>query len=157
MPIKNVVNTGFTAAHYPYDGKHPFHDPNHPLVNVFDSEIGASKIGAFVEIGGAKIGNNCSIGAFSFICTGVEIEDNCFIGPRTTFTNDNNPPTPKSKWVPAKTLVKKGARIGAACVICPGVTIGENCLIGAGSVVTRDTEPNSEYRGNPARKIKELS
>lgn len=121
------------------------------------SNIGYCKIGehciihSHVWIGdGVEIGNSVRIQAFSFIPPGVTIENDCFIAPRVTFTNDRRPPSddPK-KW--ERTLVKKGARIGAGAIILPGVTIGEGALVGAGAVVTKDVAPYSTVIGVPAR------
>jgi len=110
-------------------------------------------IGWFCEIGDfVKIGKNVRIGAFSFIPRGVTIEDNCFIGPRVTFTNDRYPPSPQEEWLP--TVIKKGASIGAACTILCGVTIGEGSLIGAGSVVTKNVPAGETWCGTPARRIR---
>jgi UDP-2-acetamido-3-amino-2,3-dideoxy-glucuronate N-acetyltransferase len=109
-------------------------------------------VGWFCEIGDeVVIGKNVRIGAFSFIPAGVTIEDDCFIGPRATFTNDKYPPSKKEEWLP--TLIKKGASIGAACTIICGVTIGEGSTIGAGSVVTKDVPAGETWCGVPARKL----
>ena len=97
-----------------------------------------------------KIGDKVKIQAFSFICDGVELEDNVFIGPHVCFTNDKHPPS--SEW--SKTLVKKGAKIGANSTILPGVTIGENAMIGAGSVVTKSVPDGEVWVGNPAHDIR---
>lgn len=94
-----------------------------------------------------KIGNNVKIQAFSFIPNGVEIEDNCFIGPRTTFTNDKYPPSGKVY----KTLIKQGASIGASTTIICGVVIGSNSKIGAGSLITKDIPDNAIAYGVPAK------
>lgn len=132
---------------------------------VYDSEIGDNvNIGSHAEIGWAKIGNNCRIGYGVFICSGVTIEDDCFIAPRVCFTNDTHPSVKKAVWhdesgkpfVPEKTLVKKGAIIGANATILPGIIIGEGALIGAGSVLTKDTPPYEIWAGNPAKKIGEV-
>ena len=98
---------------------------------------------------GVKIGNNVKIQAFSFIPDGVTIEDDVFIGPRVTFTNDKNPPSSKENWLP--TLVKKGASLGASVTVVCGVTIGENSKIGAGAVVTKDIPDNVVACGVPAK------
>lgn len=109
-------------------------------------------VGAFTEIGHEVIvGNHVRIGAMCFIPEGVVIEDNAWIGPRVTFTNDMYPPSGKENW--KKTLVKVGARIGAAATILPGVTIGEKSLIGAGSVVTHNVPDGEIWAGVPARKL----
>ncbi len=99
-------------------------------------------IGQFCEIGNnVAIGNNVRIGAYAFIPEGVTIEDNCFISPRVSFSNDKHPPSNKKSW--GKILVKKGAVIGLAAIILPDVTIGENAVVGAGAIVTKDI-PNGE-------------
>lgn len=107
-------------------------------------------IGKFVEIGGAKIGNNCKIEAFAFIPPGVIIEDEVFVGPHVCFTNDKNPKA-VGDWKITPTLVKKGASIGGNATIICGVTIGENALVGAGAVVTKDVPAGKTVVGNPAR------
>ena len=95
------------------------------------------------------IGNRVKIQAFSFIPSGVTLEDDVFIGPHVCFTNDKLPPSKGEFW--AETLVKKGAVIGANATMLPGVTIGENSMIGAGSVVTLDVPANEVWFGNPAK------
>ncbi len=123
-------------------------------VNLYKCKIGRNCIiGSFVEIGkGVNIGDNCKIEAFSYIPTGVAIEDDVFIGPRVTFTNDKYPKIGRD-WQISSTFVKKGVTIGAGAVIICGVTIGEDAVIGAGSVVTKDVEPGSTVVGNPAKPI----
>ena len=121
--------------------------------NVYhNASIGAgSSIGIFSEIGNKVIvGSNVRIGAMCFIPEGVTIEDDAWIGPRCTFTNDRFPPSDKSKW--ETTLIKKGARLGANVSVVCGVVIGENALIGAGSVVTHDIPANEIWYGVPAVK-----
>lgn len=109
-------------------------------------------IGAFGDIGGGvRIGNRCHIQAFAFIPGGVTIEDDVFLGPRVTFTNDKYPPSQKEKW--ERTLVKKGARIGASVTVLPGVTIGEGAFVGAGALVTKDVPDFTTVAGIPARII----
>lgn len=119
------------------------------LSNIQDCTIGEGcKIHSHVWIGnGVVIGDRVKIQAFSFIPTGVTIEDDVFIGPRVTFTNDKYPPS--GKW--SNTIVKKGASIGACATILPGITIGENAKVGAGAVVTKDVPPNTTVVGIPAK------
>ena len=134
------------------------------FVNAYGCSIDDnSKIGAFVEIQkGAVIGKNCKISSHSFICEGVHIEDNVFIGHGVMFTNDlfpraTNPdgsPQTDSDWSVVETIVKKGASIGSNATILCGITIGENALIGAGSVVTKDVPPHTVVAGVPAKIIK---
>lgn len=122
------------------------------LVNLWGSHtVGeTAEIGAFVEIGdGVVVGERVKIGAFSFLCAGVTIEDDCFIGPGCVFTNDTYPPSSKEHW--KKTVIKRGASIGAGVVILPGVTIGEYALVGAGSVVTKSVDARTVVSSNPAR------
>jgi UDP-2-acetamido-3-amino-2,3-dideoxy-glucuronate N-acetyltransferase len=106
-------------------------------------------IGQFCEIGNnVKIGNSVRIGAFTFIPEGVTIEDNVFIAPKVTISNDKHPPAGKEKW--GKVLIKKGAVVGMGSIILPGVTIGENAVVGAGSVVTKDVADNTVVYGQAA-------
>jgi len=123
-------------------------------VNLYKCEIGeGTKIDAFVYIEeGVKIGRNVKIRPFTFIPTGVVIEDDVFIGPNVTFTNDKRPKV-RGDWELLQTIVKRGAAIGAGAVILPGVTIGEFALVGAGAVVTKDVPPKAIVVGNPARVI----
>ena len=124
-------------------------------VNLYGCEIGDNtKIDAFVYIEGrVKIGKNVKIRPFTFICEGVTIEDDVFIGPHVTFTNDKNPRV-RGEWKLLETRVKKGASIGAGAVILPGVTIGEYAIVGAGAVVTKDVPSRAIVVGNPARIIR---
>lgn len=108
-------------------------------------------IGSFCDIAGS-IGKNCKIQSFVFIPPGIHIEDNCFIGPRVTFTNDKYPPSRGKKWL--QTVVKKGAVICAGCIILPGITIGENSFIGAGSLVCEDVPAGEMWYGSPAKFVK---
>jgi acetyltransferase-like isoleucine patch superfamily enzyme len=136
------------------------------FVNAYGCSIDDnSKVGAFVEIQkGATIGKNCKISSHSFICEGVHIEDNVFIGHGVMFTNDlfpraTNPDgsaQTEADWKVVETIVKKGASIGSNATILCGITIGENALVGAGSVVTRDVAPNTVVAGVPAKFIKTL-
>ena len=125
-------------------------------VNLYKCKIGKdSKVDAFVYIEeGVIIGNRVKIRAFTFIPTGVVIEDDVFIGPSVTFTNDKYPRV-GAKWKLLRTIVKKGASIGAGSVILP-VTIGKNALVGAGSVVTKDVPDNVLVQGNPAKVIRKI-
>jgi acetyltransferase-like isoleucine patch superfamily enzyme len=136
------------------------------FVNAYECSIDDnSKIGAFVEIQkGASIGKNCKISSHSFICEGVHIEDNVFVGHGVMFTNDLFPratnqdgsPQTEKDWKVIKTIVQKGASIGSNATILCGITIGENALVGAGSVVTKNVPPNTVVAGVPAKIIKTL-
>lgn len=136
------------------------------FVNLYGCEIGDnSKIGTFVEIQrGVKIGRNCKISSHSFICEGVVIEDNVFIGHNVTFINDLYPRATNKDgslqnaddWKCIATHVKKGASIGSSVTILCGITIGENAIVGAGSVVTKDVPPGMIVAGNPAGIIREI-
>lgn len=136
------------------------------FVNLYGCEIGDhSKIGAFVEIQkGAKIGRNCKISSHSFICEGVTIEDDVFIGHNVTFINDVYPRATtaagtlqaEGDWVCVPTLVRRGASIGSGATLLCGVTVGENAIVGAGSVVTKDVPPHAIVAGNPARLLRKI-
>ena len=136
------------------------------FTNLYGCEIGDDvKIGTFVEIQkGARIGNRCKISSHTFICEGVELEDEVFIGHNVTFTNDLFPRATNGNgklkgdadWECIPTRVKKGASIGSGATLLCGITVGENALVGAGSVVTKDVPANTVVAGNPARVIKEL-
>ena len=133
------------------------------FTNLYGCEIGDDvKIGTFVEIQkGSKIGNRCKISSHSFICEGVTLEDDVFIGHNVVFTNDRYPRATsngqlqtEADWVCIPTLVKRGASIGSGVVLLCGITIGENAMIGAGSVVTKDVAAGATVAGNPARIVK---
>src|SRR3989454_4175473 len=137
------------------------------FINLYGCEIGdQTKIGAFVEIQkNAKIGKNCKISTHTFICEGVTIEDNVFVGHGVTFINDSYPraTTPNGElqaeedWKVEPTLVRKGASIGSGATILANITIGENALIGAGSVVTRNVPANAIVAGNAARVLRTIA
>ena len=136
------------------------------FTNLYGCEIGDdTKIGTFVEVQkGAKIGSRCKISSHSFICEGVTIEDEVFVGHNVTFTNDLFPratrpdgsPQTDADWKCVPTLIKRGASIGSSATIVCGVTIGERAMVGAGAVVTKDVPPNTLVVGNPARVLRKL-
>jgi acetyltransferase-like isoleucine patch superfamily enzyme len=136
------------------------------FVNLYGCEIGdESKIGTFVEIQkGAKIGSRVKVSSHTFICEGVTIEDEVFIGHAVMFINDKYPRSTtgsgklqtEEDWACVPTLVKRGASIGSNATILCGVTIGEGAIVGAGSVVTHDVSPNAVVAGNPAHLIRTL-
>lgn len=131
------------------------------FTNLYGCEIGdETKVGTFVEIQkGARIGRRCKISSHTFICEGVTIEDEVFVGHGVTFTNDLFPRATNpdgtlqtaDDWQCIKTLVKKGAAIGSGATLLCGITIGERAVIGAGSMVTKDVPPDAVVAGNPAR------
>jgi acetyltransferase-like isoleucine patch superfamily enzyme len=123
-------------------------------VNLYGCKIGAhTKIGAFVEIQkGVRIGKNCKISSHSFICEGVTIKDDVFIGHGVIFTNDKYPHA-TGDWKLQKTIVKKGASIGSGATILCGITIGAHALVGAGAVVTKSVAEKTTVVGNPAKII----
>jgi acetyltransferase-like isoleucine patch superfamily enzyme len=134
------------------------------FVNLYGCQIGDNtKIGAFVEIQkGVKIGKNCKISSQSFICEGVVIEDNVFIGHNVTFINDRYPTSvvhdgklkKDGDWQLEKTIVRKNASIGSSVTILCGLIIGEKAMIGAGAVVTKNVPPHAVIVGNPGKIVK---
>jgi acetyltransferase-like isoleucine patch superfamily enzyme len=134
------------------------------FINLYGCSVGDNtKIGAFVEIQKkASVGKNCKIQSHTFICEGVVIEDNVFVGHGVTFINDKFPRAAnpdgslqtEADWHVAATRVKKGASIGSGATIMCDVTIGENAVVGAGSMVTKDVPANAIVAGNPARPLK---
>lgn len=155
MDKKNIVNVKLGKDVKIYD-----------FVNLYGCTIGDnSKIGTFVEIQkNASIGKNCKISSHTFICEGVHIEDNVFIGHNVTFINDKFPRSTNDEgnlqteenWKVIETYIKKGASIGSSATIMCGITVGENAIVGAGAVVTKDVPPNTVAGGVPAKIIKRL-
>jgi acetyltransferase-like isoleucine patch superfamily enzyme len=137
------------------------------FINLYGCEIGdETKIGAFVEIQkNARVGRRCKISSHTFICEGVDIEDNVFVGHSVTFINDLYPRATTARgelqseadWKVEKTLVRQGASIGSGSTILASITIGENAIVGAGSLVTKDVPANSIVAGNPARFLRFIS
>src|SRR2546430_13049298 len=134
------------------------------FTNLYGCEIGDGvKIGTFVEIQkGASIGKNCKISSHTFICEGVTLEDDVFVGHNVTFINDRYPRATNGNgqlkteddWSCEVTLIKRGASIGSGVTLLGGITVGENAIVGAGSVVTDDVPANATVAGNPARLLK---
>ena len=137
------------------------------FINLYGCEIGdETKVGAFVEIQkNAKVGKRCKISSHTFICEGVQIEDNVFVGHSVTFINDSYPRATatdgglqtEKDWKVEQTLVKKGASIGSGSTILSNVVIGENAIIGAGSVVTKDVPADAIVAGNPAKVLRYIT
>jgi len=149
MPLADTVKLGRDVLIF-----HP------SLVNLYGCSIGdETKIGAFVEIQkGASIGARCKISSHTFICEGVDIQDEVFVGHGVVFINDRHPRATaggqlqtEADWQVVPTQVRKGASIGSGAVIMCGVTIGEGAMIGAGAVVTRDVPAGAVVAGVPAR------
>jgi acetyltransferase-like isoleucine patch superfamily enzyme len=136
------------------------------FINLYGCQIGdETKIGAFVEIQkNSSVGRRCKISSHTFVCEGVTIEDNVFIGHGVMFINDSHPRATtangelqtEADWKVEKTLVKKGASIGSGSTILANVTIGEDAIVGAGSVVTKDVPPNTIVVGNPAKVLRQI-
>jgi predicted dehydrogenase/acetyltransferase-like isoleucine patch superfamily enzyme len=162
-PGKNPVHSSKIAADVKLGKKVRLHD----FVNLYGCEIGDyTKIGAFVEIQkGAIIGKCCKISSHTFICTGVTVEDEVFIGHNVTFINDVYPRAAnkdgrlrtEADWTCVPTRVKRGASIGSSATVLCGVAIGENAVVGAGSVVTKDVPANTVVAGNPARVLRKIA
>jgi acetyltransferase-like isoleucine patch superfamily enzyme len=136
------------------------------FINHYRCEVGdESKIGAFVEIQkNASVGKRCKISSHTFICEGVTIEDNVFIGHGVMFINDSYPRATtatgglqtEADWRVERTVVRKGASIGSGATILAKVCIGENSIVGAGAVVTKDVPANTIVAGNPARILRQI-
>lgn len=136
------------------------------FINLYGCEIGdETKIGAFVEIQkNASVGKRCKISSHTFICEGVTIEDNVFIGHGVMFINDSYPRATaaggslqtEADWKVEKTVIKKGASIGSGATILANLCVGENAIVGAGAVVTRDVPPNTIVAGNPAKIFRQI-
>ncbi|MBP1732772.1 MAG: transferase hexapeptide repeat containing protein [Deltaproteobacteria bacterium] len=135
------------------------------FINMYGCSIGDNtKVGAFVEVQkNAHIGANCKISSHTFICEGVTIEDEVFVGHSVVFINDSYPRATtdgmlqtEADWSVERTHVKRGASIGSNCTILANVTIGEKAIIGAGSVVTKDVPAHTIVAGNPARLIRKV-
>lgn len=134
------------------------------FVNLYGCRIGDdTRVGAFVEIQkGAHIGNRCKISSHTFICEGVTIEDQVFVGHHVTFVNDRYPRAvnadgalqSEADWRCIPTVIQRGASIGSGATLMCGITIGENAIVGAGSVVLQDVPPNTIFAGNPAKMIR---
>jgi acetyltransferase-like isoleucine patch superfamily enzyme len=133
------------------------------FINLYGCEIGdETKIGAFVEIQkNASVGKRCKISSHTFICEGVTIEDNVFVGHGVMFINDSYPRATangqlqtEADWKVERTVIKKGASIGSGATILSNVTVGESAIVGAGSVVTKDVPANAVVAGNPAKVLR---
>ncbi len=137
------------------------------FINLYGCEVGdETKIGAFVEIQkNARVGRRCKISSHTFVCEGVTLEDNVFIGHGVTFTNDPYPRATapngelqtEKDWRVERTVVKQGASIGSGATILSNITVGEHAIVGAGSVVTKDVAARTIVAGNPARPIRSIN
>jgi acetyltransferase-like isoleucine patch superfamily enzyme len=137
------------------------------FINLYGCEIGdETKIGAFVEVQkNARVGRRCKISSHTFICEGVDIEDNVFIGHGVTFINDSYPRATSASgslqteadWKVEQTRICKGASIGSGSTILSNITVGENAIVGAGSVVTKNVPANAVVAGNPAKVLRFLT
>ena len=137
------------------------------FINLYGCEIGdETKIGAFVEIQkNASVGRRCKISSHTFICEGVRIEDNVFVGHSVTFINDSYPRATgpdgqlqtEKDWKVETTVVKKGASVGSGSTVLSNLVIGENAIVGAGSVVTKDVPANAIVAGNPAKLLRYIN
>jgi len=134
------------------------------FINLYGCEIGdETKIGAFVEIQkNARVGKRCKISSHTFICEGVVLEDNVFVGHGVTFINDTYPRATaadgtlqtEADWKVESTVVRTGASIGSGATLLSNISVGENAIVGAGSVVTKDVPPNAIVAGNPAKVLR---
>ncbi len=154
MPVASTVKLGAGVKIF-----HP------DLVNLYGCEIGdETKVGAFVEIQkNASVGRRCKISSHTFVCEGVVIEDEVFVGHGVMFINDRYPRATaggalqtEADWQVVPTRVRSGASIGSGAVILCGVTIGEKAMVGAGAVVTRDVPDGATVAGVPARVVARL-
>jgi acetyltransferase-like isoleucine patch superfamily enzyme len=136
------------------------------FINLYGCRIGdGTKIGTFVEIQkNSTVGKRCKISSHTFICEGVAIEDEVFVGHGVTFINDRFPRATadggglqtEADWTCIPTTVKKGASVGSGATILCGVTIGEGAIVGAGSLVTSDVPPRTIVAGNPAKVVRKI-
>jgi acetyltransferase-like isoleucine patch superfamily enzyme len=156
MPLKKIASTVILGANVVLGD----------FINLYGCRIGDNtKIGPFVEIQkGCTIGKNCKIQSHSFLCEGVLIEDEAFVGHGVMFINDRYPRSAtaagalqtEADWKVVTTVIKKGASLGSNATILCGVTVGEGAIVGAGSVVTKDVPPGVIVSGNPARVMRKI-